>query len=809
MRGFRFGFGFMMSVEGGYLFLDSDAAAYYNSLATANGGDIDALTTYAIELDILKGAIDTFFVDAKVNGYYSDLVRMYPFIGGTDVTHAVNMVTAASELTYVGSPIHNSTGMVLNGTTQYADMNNSPDADLTAFSSHIMQWGGITTDSPYSMGSRDSAIINLYWRQNLNEGEVRVGIDNLIITDAAPANQWPKAVIVGTRLSQTDLKLYVDTVTILSNVGSVAENLPSTYSTLIGCWDNGGTPVLANSPDGNIKAASIGTGLNTAQVIDFDTDIRTLNTNIGRHYTFSDTDAEAYWGALTDANLGDLDCPSVYRKNNSTIMKAIDDFYIALKVDTTYNKMIRMFLFIGGSDETHAINAVDLGSDLIYSGATGKPYNNAEGVNFNGASTGRCHMQNDMSTDLTNNDFHLATFGNTLNSEVSIGCRQNTTNESYMRNLASIYRSNLGDTVSYATTDEELHKVLIGSRTSITRSDFYIDGVSVANSTATNADTLQATYPCAIGAANIGNNFQGTIAGNIKFASIGGALTGSQAITLTNAVEALNAAIRPVDYFFTDVDAYTYWHALTVANGSEIDAPSLYGVSVPILKGAIENFIITSKSDGLWGGFKRVYPFIGGTAATHAINMVTAVSDLTYIGSPTHDGTGTILNGTTQYIDVNNDFKTEVTGGFDWAISLWLKSTNSTQSMGARDSSAIGSAIRNNTVNTFHAYINNAAFTGIAATDYISYLTVTRTSNILGSGYQGTVLINSTPSVALAASLPTTYSTLIGAWENYGAQLNKSAGNVQYAHIGDKLTSTQVALNNTNVTELNTILGRQ
>jgi hypothetical protein len=47
-----------------------------------------------------------------------------------------------------------------------------------------------------------------------------------------------------------------------------------------------------------------------------------------------------------------------------------------------------------------------------------------------------------------------------------------------------------------------------------------------------------------------------------------------------------------------------------------------------------------------------IYPFIGGTAAKHALNLYypgTAEYNLTFVGSPTQDATGTLFNGTTQY----------------------------------------------------------------------------------------------------------------------------------------------------------------
>jgi hypothetical protein len=55
---------------------------------------------------------------------------------------------------------------------------------------------------------------------------------------------------------------------------------------------------------------------------------------------------------------------------------------------------------------------------------------------------------------------------------------------------------------------------------------------------------------------------------------------------------------------------------------------------------------------GAPGGNWYIYPFIGGNAAKHALNLFnpeTTAYNLTFVGSPTQDASGTNFNGTTQY----------------------------------------------------------------------------------------------------------------------------------------------------------------
>lgn len=66
-------------------------------------------------------------------------------------------------------------------------------------------------------------------------------------------------------------------------------------------------------------------------------------------------------------------------------------------------------------------------------------------------------------------------------------------------------------------------------------------------------------------------------------------------------------------------------------------------------------YLVNGLSDlgiGAPGSNWLIYPFIGGTAAKHALNLYypgTAAYNLTFVGSPTQNATGTLFNGTTQY----------------------------------------------------------------------------------------------------------------------------------------------------------------
>lgn len=89
-----------------------------------------------------------------------------------------------------------------------------------------------------------------------------------------------------------------------------------------------------------------------------------------------------------------------------------------------------------------------------------------------------------------------------------------------------------------------------------------------------------------------------------------------------------------------DIDAVKYF----IAHGS------LTGTQ----KFAVHNFVRKLKLNNLWNKFVGIYVFIGGTAATHAINLKdTTQYNITWVGGVTHSSNGIQGNATTGYGNTN------------------------------------------------------------------------------------------------------------------------------------------------------------
>ena len=82
---------------------------------------------------------------------------------------------------------------------------------------------------------------------------------------------------------------------------------------------------------------------------------------------------------------------------------------------------------------------------------------------------------------------------------------------------------------------------------------------------------------------------------------------------------------------------------------------SLTGIQIAV----IYNRIINAKSDGVWTKWLAYYGFVGGTAASHAINWKNPSTNLiTWNGGITHDANGVRGNGTTGYGDTGLSMST-------------------------------------------------------------------------------------------------------------------------------------------------------
>ena len=90
---------------------------------------------------------------------------------------------------------------------------------------------------------------------------------------------------------------------------------------------------------------------------------------------------------------------------------------------------------------------------------------------------------------------------------------------------------------------------------------------------------------------------------------------------------------------------------------------------------ALDTLVVDLKAYGLWDKMKAIYPFVGGTAATHSYNLKnTAAHQITWFGGLTHDSNGVTPNGTNGYGNLNFNPRTHL--GTQSSMGTYIRVNN-------------------------------------------------------------------------------------------------------------------------------------
>lgn len=263
-------------------------------------------------------------------------------------------------------------------------------------------------------------------------------------------------------------------------------------------------------------------------------------------------------------------------------------------------------------------------------------------------------------------------------------------------------------------------------------------------------------------------------------------------------------------YTFINPQASAYWNALTVANGSELSG-SLYSISTNLLKQNIDNFFIAGSA---WlSNMTGMYLYIGGTAATHAVNAINpGTYNLTFEGSPTQSASGFgALNGTSQYA------RTGIVDSVLFSINnihlSALSATNSTGSqkvyvganVGVSSQRSMLQYLSASSVNTFDTYTGGGPRV-LGATNqtngfWVGSRTASNDAKLYLNGVQdGTI--------GVTAGTQPNIEFYLGAWNDDNAAGLYSNFLYKFHSIGTGLTAAKVSSLSSALSTLQTGLGR-
>ena len=228
---------------------------------------------------------------------------------------------------------------------------------------------------------------------------------------------------------------------------------------------------------------------------------------------------------------------------------------------------------------------------------------------------------------------------------------------------------------------------------------------------------------------------------------------------------------------------------------------------------AIQNLVIDLKAAGIWDKLKCIYPFVGGTAATHRYNLrdprtVDAAYYLEFFGGWTHSITGALPNGTTGYADTK--FAQNVLNNNSVSLSAYLRSNTSVSSFDIGGNSGnpnfFGAQLTAfytgiGAISHLHSYPTDSAVSN-TFTDTRAFYIGSRTSSTSNKLYRNASLL-ATVTTARTSTLPAVNFRLASDGVGY---TNRE---LAFVSIGDGITDGEASDLWVAVDKFQTTLGRQ
>jgi hypothetical protein len=355
------------------------------------------ITAAGITNPTQQSAINTLVVDLKGYNIWTKFKAIYPIVGGSASSHAVNLKTPGTyNMSFATGVTHSSTGMISGG-AGYAD-----------------------TNLNQSLLSQNSTHLSFYSRTNLNANQAEIGIHAgsynlmqirvsgtayyLINTPGLPtvAEADSRGFFIGNRQASNDIDAWKNGVKILN--GTTASGTVASGNLFLLAYNNiqGGGGAAAVSTK-QCAFASIGDGLTDIEAANFYTAVQAFQTTLNRQVgvpIVSDSDAQAF---LNAAVIEDV-----------TQANAINNLVIGLKADGLWTKMKAIYPIVGGTAASHKFNLKDprdLNAAFRLTFATGWTHS-ATGMTPNGSSA-FANTNLIESSVLTFNNIHLSVYSRT------------------------------------------------------------------------------------------------------------------------------------------------------------------------------------------------------------------------------------------------------------------------------------------------------------------------------------------------------------------------------------------------------------
>ena len=332
----------------------------------------------------------------------------------------------------------------------------------------------------------------------------------------------------------------------------------------------------------------------------------------------------------------------------ATELNAVNQLVLDLKGYGIWTKMKAIYPMVGGTAALHKWNLKDpqdlvAAFRLVFNGgwthtSTGALPNGTNGwadtfLGTNVMSLDSIHLSYYSRTNNTSGTVEMGVLKSGPNSYTDLGV-------GYLTNGA-FTRLNNGGGVGFVANAGS-NGFFQGNRIISSTTKLYKNGISIQTLTAASSATT--TFPISIGAVNNIGTGAKTFYSNKEcaFSSIGDGLTDTEAANFYTAVQAYQVALgRSIGtQTVSDADAQAFVNAAVIEDQVQANA--------------VNTLVIDMKAANIWTKMKAIYPFVGGTAASHKWNLknpldTNAAFRLTFNGGWTHDANGITGNGTNNF----------------------------------------------------------------------------------------------------------------------------------------------------------------
>ena len=219
-------------------------------------------------------------------------------------------------------------------------------------------------------------------------------------------------------------------------------------------------------------------------------------------------------------------------------------------------------------------------------------------------------------------------------------------------------------------------------------------------------------------------------------------------------------------------------------------------------------------TNGTWGKMKAIYPFVGGSAASCAVNLVNNLYLGTFSSGWTFTSTGGVPNGANTYMRTNSFNPSLLLPQYDTSFSYYSRTNNTFNGsdLGCQlnpSTDRVGLSIYFS--GSAYADLNNFTTGRIGAvnSDTLGMYVISRESSTLMKMYKNSAQLGITNTTSMTSPLPNGIYAVGAIDFNDGINYSSTNRECAFAHMGTSLTSVEALTFYNNVQTFQTSLSRQ